>query len=410
MATVAIVGGGIIGCAAAAWLLADGHRVTVFERSPEDRPASAGNLGLIATPEIMPLARPGTLAALPRWLLKPTGPASVRPRDIGRLAPFIARFVTASKPTQVRRATIAMARLMYPAIQDHAELARRAGLSGHMRHSGALHLFDGTAVHRKARAEWAERHRLGIAVEDLSPEDARDLVPAITGPFTHALLAPDYWMVSSPAAVLDALRRRVLQTGAIARRDVIALVRDQREVAVITAEGADLPFDRVVIAAGVWSRHLVRDLGLKLQLEAQRGYTLSFTHNPLELDMPVFAAQFGLAAVPLAEGLRIGGGVEFAEINAPINPRRAKALGAAAQRLFAALPESGAEVWMGPRPATPDSLPVIGHDPADPRIVFAFGHGHLGLTLAATTARHVAALITGLGDPSLGPFGIDRFQ
>jgi D-amino-acid dehydrogenase len=74
------------------------------------------------------------------------------------------------------------------------------------------------------------------------------------------------------------------------------------------------------------------------------------------------------------------------------------------------LPEAGGTEWMGRRPATPDSLPVIGRDPRDPRIVFAFGHGHLGLTLSAVTARHVAALIAGRDDERLLPFGIDRFQ
>ena len=83
---------------------------------------------------------------------------------------------------------------------------------------------------------------------------------------------------------------------------------------------------------------------------------------------------------------------------------------AKARRYFPDLPETGGKEWMGSRPATPDSLAVIGPYPRDPRIVFAFGHGHLGLTLSAATARQVAALVAGRRERNLEPFGIERFQ
>jgi D-amino-acid dehydrogenase len=206
------------------------------------------------------------------------------------------------------------------------------------------------------------------------------------------------------------LRRRIQATGVIARNDVIAIHRDEREVSVITSEGGDLPFDRIVVCAGVWSRDLVHVLGLKVRLEAERGYNITFANHPLDLPVPVVFAQFGMAATPLADGLRLGGAVELATPEAPPNHLRGEAMRRTLRRYIPTLPESGGSEWMGRRPATPDSLPVIGCDPQDPRIVFAFGHGHLGLTLSAVTARHVAALVAGKRDASLRPFGIERFQ
>ena len=126
--------------------------------------------------------------------------------------------------------------------------------------------------------------------------------------------------------------------------------------------------------------------------------------------MPVFFSQFGFVASPLADGLRVGGAVELARPDATPNYARAAAMRKIMRRYVPDLPETGGAEWMGRRPATPDSLPVIGRDPQDPRIVFAFGHGHLGLTLAGVTARHVAGLIAGRDDPGLQPFGIERFQ
>ena len=410
MARIAVIGGGIVGSAVGAWLVADGHAVVLFERAPEEHHASAGNAGVIALPDITPLARPGVAMAVPGWLFDPLGPLSLRIRDLPALTPFLLDFIAASNPRRVRAATIALSGLMKTALADHEELARRSGLSGHLRRTGALHIVDGDAAYREAREEWSERYRLGVEVKELDPDAARDLVPALAGRFTHALYAPDYWMVSSPLAILEALRRRIETAGALDRRDAVAIRRDEKDVSVITAEGADLPFDRVVVAAGVWSRDLVHDLGLKVRLEAERGYNTTFPGHPVDLPMPVFFSQFGFAASPLADGLRVGGAVELARPDAPPNYVRAAAMRKIMRRYVPDLPEAGGTEWMGRRPATPDSLPVIGRDPQDPRIVFAFGHGHLGLTLSAVTARHVTGLIAGRSDPTLEPFGIERFQ
>ena len=410
MARVAVVGGGIIGSAVGAWLLADGHKVTLFERAPEDRPASTGNAGLIALPNISPLARPGMLTKVPGWLLDPLGPLAVRARDLPALAPFLFRFVAAARPHKVEAATASLATLMKTALADHQELARRSGLSGHMRRTGALHVVESEAGFRAMRSEWAERRRHGVDVEELTPAEARAMAPALAGRFSHALFAPDYWTVTSPLAILEALRRRIAASDAIARQEVVAFHRDDREVSVITSEGGDHPFDRIVIAGGVWSRDLVRDLGLAVSLEAERGYNTTFPNAPVDLPVPVFFAEHGFVASPLADGLRIGGAVELADPAAPPNFARAAAMRKVMRRFVPDLPETGGREWMGCRPATPDSLPVIGSHPDDQRIVFAFGHGHLGLTLSAATARHVAALIAGRPEPAIKPFGIERFQ
>lgn len=410
MATIAVIGGGVIGCAAAVWLIADGHHVTVFERAPDERPASAGNAGLIALPEITPLARPGIISSVPGWLIDPLGPLTLRARDLPSLLPFLMAFLSASGPDRIKASTAAIALLMRSAVADHEELARRGGLSGHMRRTGALHIIDGDSAYRNARVEWSARMRHGVEVNEISIDEAREMVPALTGRFTNALFVPGYWMVSSPLAILDALRQRILTAGGISNGDVVALRRDKRDVSVITAEGADLPFDRVIVAAGVWSREIVRGLGHKVRLEAERGYNTTFPGNPVDLPLPLVFAQHGIAASPLSDGLRIGGAVELASPEAPPNYARASAMRDVVRRYIPRIPESGGATWMGRRPATPDSLPVIGADPSDPRILYAFGHGHLGLTLSAVTARHVAALVGGHRDPSLAPFGIERFN
>ena len=401
MARIAVVGGGIVGCASAAWLLAEGHAVTVYERAPEARPASTGNAGVIALPEISPLARPGVITQTPRWLLDPVGPLAVRLRDLPALTPWLLRFIASARPARVEKAAAALAWLMGTALKDHQELARRSGMSGHMRRTGALYVTASEAGYRAAKAEWDERRRHGVPVEEIDAAAARRLVPALAGPFLHAFHAPESWTVTSPLVILEALRRWIGVSGGFENQEVIALRREDHEVSVITAEGADLPFDRVVIAGGVWSRTLVRGLGLKVLLETERGYNTTYPSAPVDLPMPVFFSDHGFIASPLSAGLRVGGAVEMAAPDAPPNFARAAAMRKVMRRYVPDLPETGGVEWMGCRPSTPDSLPVIGTDPGDPRIIFAFGHGHLGLTLSAATARHVAALVAGRAEPGL---------
>lgn len=411
MTSVAVIGGGVVGSAAATWLAADGHDVTVFERDPDGRPASTGNAGILSFPEITPLARPSTLLSAPGWLMDPLGPLTLRARDLPALTPWMARFALSARPSQVERATAAMGFLMKTALADHQELARRAGLEVYMRRTGALYIYDTDAGFAANLAEWRERARHGVDYQEVSAADARALVPALKGGFAKAIVAPDSWTVTSPIGVLRGLRAAVGARAKLVAAAVTEVRAEGERIAVMLADGSTEPFDRVLVAGGVWSRDLVRKLGLSVLLEAERGYNTTFPDPGFAIEMPVFATEHGFVATPLEDGLRVGGAVELAAVDAPPNYARAAAMRKKMRRYIPELPETGGTEWMGCRPSTPDSLPVIGPHPKEPRIVFAFGHGHLGLTLSAATARHVAALMSARPrERNLEPFGIERFQ
>ncbi len=264
---------------------------------------------------------------------------------------------------------------------------------------------------RSALGEWKERAQHGVDYQILEPEAARALVPAVKGPFAKALLAPDSWTVTNPLTVLQGLRRSVMMRGKFLAGDVRTIVSRGDKVEVATADEFTRHFDYAVVAGGVWSRDLVRAMGLSVALETERGYNTTFAEPGFALEMPVFFSDHGFVATPLVDGIRVGGAVELADVDAPPNFARAAAMRKKMRRYVPELPEEGGTEWMGCRPSTPDSLPVIGKSPKDPRVVFAFGHGHLGLTLSAVTARQVAALVSGHPtERALDAFGIGRFQ
>jgi len=411
MARVAVIGAGIIGSAAAPWPIDEGHEVTVFGPDIGGLPTSSGNAALLALPEIAPIASPGIFTTVPRWLLDPLGPLTVRWTDVPALTPWLLAFLMNANSRQEARTRLALTGLMKTALADHQELGRKAGVSGHLRQTGFVSVHDDEASTAAAVHE-AEKVRsaLGYEFERISPEAARQLVPQLEGPFFGAVRQPVYWMVSNPLTVLRRYQAFWRERANFVASRAQALRQTESGIVVVAGNG-ESAFDKVVVASGVWSRELVRGLGLRILLETERGYntTYGFTELGWNLPMPVGFGDHGFIASPLVDGLRVGGAVELAKPQTSPNFGRAKAMRTKMRRYVPSLPEGGKE-WMGRRPSTPDSVPVISRHPKDERIVFAFGHGHLGLTLSAVTARRVADLVAGRDTADLSPFDIARFQ
>ncbi|WP_349435971.1 FAD-dependent oxidoreductase [Pararhizobium sp. A13] len=411
MARIGIAGAGIIGCVTAIHLIEQGHDVKVFEKDLGGLPASVGNAGILAVPEIDPLARPDMILSAPKWLLDPLGPLTLRWQDLPALTPWLANLLMAATPANVARSRKALLGLMREALGAHGDVARMTGLSGHMKPTGALTIFDSEKAVDAAFHHASENAALlGHTVEKLDAKRARARVPALEGNFAGGVFSAGYQTFLDPLALLRHLQAYVRERGTLVDAEVVSVRQEANGVTFLTRGETPATFDKVVISAGVWSRTLVRGLGLKVLLETERGYNTTFTNPQVTLDLPVFFAEHGFVATPLENALRVGGAVELAKPDAPANFARAAAMRQKMRRYVPSLPETGGTEWMGRRPSTPDSLPVISLCPADPRIALAFGHGHLGLTLSAITGRMIAELLNSGEKPDLAPFNIQRFQ
>ena len=409
---VLVIGAGIVGVAIALRLQQESMNVLLIDRERVAAQASGGNAGALAFSDILPLASPGILRKAPRWLFDPLGPLTIRPGYLPRIAPWLLRFWRASQPDRVRASTAAQAALMDLSAIETPLLLASAGASDMLRRDGVLHLYESEAELEASRPGWQARADHGIAFTHLHGAHAiAELQPGLSPALVAATFVPGWMTVSDPLRVTEALARKFEQLGGrIRRADAVALAPAQDGVAVHLRDGPPLVAQRVVVAAGAWSHQLARTLSERIPLETERGYNTTLPVGAFALKRQLTFGGHGFVVTPLACGVRVGGAVEFAGLDAPPNFARAATLLAKAKRFMPGLRLEGGSEWMGFRPSLPDSLPAIGPAAADERVVYAFGHGHLGLTQAAATARLVADILSGRPPALLlAPFRPQRF-
>jgi D-amino-acid dehydrogenase len=411
--SVIVIGAGVVGLAVADHLVLSGADVTVVDRDPEGDKASFGNAGGIAVSEVVPASSPGVIWRAPRWLLDPLGPLAIRPRHAPKLIPWLLRFAKSGSPSEIARISAALAALNGRVYEDLLPMLARIGLSRELNRDGALVVYEHEHGVERDSAEWDLKRRHGVEFEVISGDAARDLEPALGPTIRRAVFLPQWSHVNDPTVVVDALRRSLLASGVAILTGTVGSVTapEGARAQVRLEDGGTLAADRIVIAAGAWSGEIAERLGDPVLLESERGYNMTLPDPGVRLRREVIFAERKFVATPLSCGLRIGGAAEFGGLDAAANHRRSRALVTLASRYLPGLKTAGGTAWAGHRPATPDSLPVIGRSPRHPSVFHAFGHGHLGLTQAATTGRIVADLICmGRAPIDVSPFSILRFR
>lgn len=397
-ADTVVIGAGIIGLAVAFELARHGARVLVLDRRGVAAEASRGNAGALAFSDILPLASPGILRKVPRWLCDPRGPLALRPSYLPTLAPWLWRFWRASRPDRVAASIQVQVALMRLAARTMRPMLDAAHAADQWREGGNLHLYESDAAWQDSLPGWQLRRTHGIDVQHLHGPDAiAELQPGLSPSLVAASFVAQWQTVVDPLQVAlrlaDAL---VARGGALRSADVAGLQAQPDAVHLRLTDGRRLAARNVVVAAGAWSHQLAHSLGDRIPLETERGYNTTLPPGAFDLRRQLTFPDHGFVVTPIAGGVRVGGAVELAGLRAPPNFARADALLAKAQRFLPGLRSDGGTQWMGLRPSLPDSLPVIGKAPREPRVVYAFGHGHLGLTQSAATACLVGELLTGL--------------
>lgn len=407
---VTVIGAGVVGLSTALALQARGLSVTVLDREGPAAGASAGNAGAFAFTDILPLASPGILRKAPKWLLDPLGPLSVPPSYALQIAPWMFRFWRACSPARVAASTTAQTALMDLSKAELEPFLAATGTTGMLEKKGNLQVYEGEAELNASLAGWAAREAHGIEFHHLTAEEMATIQPGLAPRFTHGTFTPGWYSISDPKLYTLALADRFRANGGKIEKAEVTGLREVIDGVEIQTKGATRRAASVVLCAGAFSHRIAKSLGDSIPLETERGYNTTLPAGAFDLRTQITFGGHGFVVTRLSTGIRVGGAVEMGGLNLKPNYKRADAMLKKATTFLPGLDPNGGTQWMGFRPSLPDSLPAIGRARATPRVIYAFGHGHLGLTQSAGTARLVADLMTG-AKPALDlkPFSPQRF-
>ena len=410
---VTVIGAGVVGVATALTLQLDGHRVTLVDPREPGSVTSFGNAGGIVTSGITPVATPGLWKRVPSMLLDPMSPLALRWRYLPKLMPWLARFLAAGTRANASRIAAEMAPLTTRAFAAHQKLARESGGGGLLKPVGWLEIHRDEAALAEAAFELEMMDAAGIGYEVLDANQLHQLEPGLSRDYACAVFHPDSGFVSTPFALTQSyLRAFVANGGRLLQEEARRFEMGADGPTRLVTDRGMHDIDQVVIAAGAWSKRLAADLAAPVPLETERGYHLNLAWNgsrPI-LRRPTVVADLGFVLCPMADGLRLTAGVELAGLDAPPDFSRIRRLLPLARAVLPGLSGEVEREWMGYRPSLPDSKPVIGRSQRFANAWFAFGHGHMGLTLSAVTGRLIADAMAGRPERvPLAPFRAERF-
>lgn len=409
--TVIVVGAGIIGAAIAFELQRRGRQVTLVDKGEPGEGASFGNMASIAL-DFAAGSGPSTWRKIPGWLLDPEGPVWLRPSYAPKMLPWFLRFAAAGRPSKLREIEDAGMSLSRHALGDFKTMLDTLGILELMTEEGCLAIYETESEFAGDRAHIELLQRYNLEHKVLSGAEIREYEPALSPGIARAVLLPDNKSIRNPYQLVLKLVEAAKALGTTFASGAVRTVERQAKgvVAVLFEDGRRLEANDVVLAAGARTRFIASALGEPIPLETERGYHTQIMKPGIAMRYSIIWPHRAFMVTPTAGGIRVGGNVELAGLDAPPDFRRPRILVRHAQRALPGLQVEDATDWMGHRPALPDTIPIISPSSRVSGVWYATGHGHLGLTFSATTARVMADMMTGTTPAvDMTPFRINRY-
>jgi D-amino-acid dehydrogenase len=407
-----VLGAGIVGVSAALALQARGRTVALVDRLPEAAgETSFGNSGIVQSEGVLPYLFPRALGEIARAAVNRDPRAHIRHGALPSIAPALFRYFQASTQTRKDATGKIMATLLVAAAEEHLKLAQDAGASGLLRVGGWIKAYRSARGRDLAHGEAEDLTRFGVKPVLLDRAALVTLEPHVSEKAIGGVHYAEPLSTSDPAKLIQSYAALFVKRGGRMERGDALSLEPAGTGWMVTTDSGRLTARDVVIALGPWSEELARRFGLRLPFFVKRGYHMHYeaTGNA-GLTRPVLDLERGYLVTPMARGLRLTTGAEFARRDDPPSPAHLERVEPYARELFPIGARKDAAPWLGRRPCLPDMRPIIGPFPGKPGLWLDFGHHHLGLTLGPVTGRLLAELMSGetpFVDPT--PFEAERF-
>ena len=407
---IAIIGAGIVGCSCALWLHKKGFEVILVDPEDPGSGTSSGNAGTIADYGCVPVNSPGIFRRLPSLLTSKESPLSLNLGYALSHPSWMIQFLSNCRDAKVKHTIQQLGELLAKTYEGLDPLLDMADARDLMRQNGCMSVYRNEQEFQKAMPSNLARRAQGVDYTELDRADIQALEPGLKLPFERGLLFEAASHVINPQALCQRYFECFLRNqGEYIPQRAVSIEQADGSVQLRLDNGGNLQVDRIVIAAGAFSKSIEGIQMNSLPLDTERGYHVQFSNHQHLLTRPVAWNAGGFYATPMEHGMRFAGTVEIAGYGKAHNPRNIAFLTRKAHEMFD-LPTKPDQEWLGYRPTLPDALPVIGYSSGSKNVLLAFGHHHIGLTLAGITGKLIAELVNG-EEPShnIQPFNPGRF-
>ncbi|MEB8389254.1 FAD-dependent oxidoreductase [Rhodobacteraceae bacterium KMM 6894] len=391
-----IAGAGIVGMSTALWARKEGMRVLLCDRMSPGSGTTAGSACTIATYASVPINSPSIFTSLPSLLGSADSPLAFDWKYGFQNPRWVLSFLSNCRTSRVQKISEHLGALLLHADESLDILVSECQAEDLLVQNDCLYIWSTKSGFDAARGGNALRKRNGVTFDVLSADDVRALEPSLRGPIYQGLRFRGARHVLDPQQLVLRMHQRFLDLGGQwIQTGVQNVSADDTGVTVTLDVGTNMRGGHFALTAGAFSTQIRGTGAEKLPLGVERGYNIVYPKHAGLVSRPVGWAEAGLYATPMAQGLRFAGTVEIAALDAPFNSGNTELLKRKSVEMFGPLgaPE---RPWLGYRPTLPDSLPVIGPSPLSNRVILAFGHQHIGLTLGAVTGRMVTELVHGV--------------
>jgi D-amino-acid dehydrogenase len=408
---IIIIGAGIMGISSALNLIKRGYQVTIIEKEINGEPASFGNASWLSGPSITPVLTPGSIYKIPKMLFSKDGPLFLRFPGVIKILPWLFKYLTYSTKSKTEYISKHIAPLLANSVVEHKKLAKDTDAIKWIKDSPYLYLYKHKEDFVKDSFVWNIRKEYGFNLIEIQSEELRHLVPGLSKEYKYAIKIENQgYITNSKNYLKDLLEGFIKLGGKVIEDNVIDITSSEKEIKVKTLK-KEISSDGVVIAAGIFSDTLSKKFGANVPLQSERGYHLELNETNIKLEYPLFNGYLKLAIAPRPNGIRFAGLVEFGSLKSKPNKKAYDLLMRNAKSMFPEITFKNKSEWTGHRPATVDSLPLIGQSSMDEKVFFAYGHHHMGLSAGPKTGEIISKLISRDNDQSdLNAYNPSRFN
>lgn len=392
---VAVIGAGVVGATCALSLARQGFKVTVYECNKPGHGCSFGNGAQYNVGSALPMAYPGVVNQGIRWLFDSAGPVNVSWKQLPMNLKWFYHFYRTSQLPQWVETYRHLHALNSPCVELYKEYLGEDLWAKTASPSGALHVWRSSQPGALDAEISRQREKYGVPFEMVDQAKIRELEPALSNDFTRGIFFPGSGYVFSSVGLVENLLNAAVALGVQVNQGYAQVIVPTFQGIEVSTGNSVLKYDAVVVAAGYSSKRIASRLGMKINMVSERGYNVTYPNLSISISRPVTDAESAVVATPVAEGLRMVGIADFDRFDAGPDERQPEKLMKKFRAMFPGLEGADHSTWMGIRPSMPDSLPVIDHHPKIKNLIFATGHGHMGISGAPMTAALVTDMLMG---------------